>query len=393
MWSEKKYIDITMNILLFLLGINIFHYGQLLLPIMCLILFIDKGLKFKVKDIKVFSVLCLFAISFCAFSYKLGFYCVMGFCLPMAYYIGSNMDEYSENNIKKVIYIITFGMVAHLLLNFVYDITISGSSVMRRSMHYDIWTQAYMSPNTTAVNCLLIFACFYYLFLYENNKKYKIIGIFSFAIALVYDFSLGRRTPMYTLMIVVFLSILFDFLIIKNSNNKKIPLLLIGIPIFMVLIIVILYFNNLFGIKNILDNVRFIIKLKDGGILDLDRVRIVMNAAKYIPNNLWGGQVISTAINSQIHELWLDIYDYAGIIPYVLMIIYSVIYVCEMFVVLKNKKLSKQFRILVFGIVICIVLIMFIEPIMTGSSLFLICTVLISTSINSLNEITSKINE
>ena len=118
MWSNKKYINIIINVLLFLMSVNFLHYGQFILPIICLILFIDNEFKFKVSNIKLFILFCLFGITFCLFSYKLGFYCVMGFCFPMAYYIGSNLKDVNEENIKKIIYIITLGMCVHVILNF-----------------------------------------------------------------------------------------------------------------------------------------------------------------------------------------------------------------------------------------------------------------------------------
>ena len=102
-WSDNGYIDLIINVLLFMVGINFMHYGQLIFPVICLLLFIDNRLKFKVNDPKVFILLCLFGISFYAFSYKLGFYSVMGFCCPMAYYIGSNIKYPNAGNVKKII--------------------------------------------------------------------------------------------------------------------------------------------------------------------------------------------------------------------------------------------------------------------------------------------------
>ena len=122
-WSNNKYIEILINIMLFLLGINFMHLGQLFLPLICLLLFIDRKFKFKVNNIKIFIILCLFSISFFIFSYKLGFYAVMGFTLPMAYYIGSNMNEVSQKNVKYVIYILALSMATYLLLNFAFELT------------------------------------------------------------------------------------------------------------------------------------------------------------------------------------------------------------------------------------------------------------------------------
>ena len=130
MWSNNKKVDTLVNILIFLVAINFFHYGQFILPVICLILFVDRKFTFKVNNIKVFILLCLFGIAFCLFSYKLGFYCVMGFCLPMSYYIGSNIVNPNEENIKKLIYIIAFGMASHIILNMVYSYSIKGEDLV-----------------------------------------------------------------------------------------------------------------------------------------------------------------------------------------------------------------------------------------------------------------------
>ena len=120
-WSENKYINLTINVLLFLLGINFMHIGQLFLPIVCFLIFVDRKFRFKVNDPKIFIILCLFAIGFYAFSYQLGFYCVMGFTLPMAYYIGSNMYEPDEDKIRKIIYLFALAMGLHVVLNSIFE--------------------------------------------------------------------------------------------------------------------------------------------------------------------------------------------------------------------------------------------------------------------------------
>ena len=100
---------------------NFLHYGQLILPIICFIIFIDRKLQFRVNSPATFIILCLFAVAFYGFSYQLGFYSVMGFTFPMAYYIGSNMLEPNEEKVKKVIYLLGIAMGFHIILNAIYE--------------------------------------------------------------------------------------------------------------------------------------------------------------------------------------------------------------------------------------------------------------------------------
>ena len=138
MWSIKKDVDDTIIVLLFLTAINFLHLGQLILPLICIYVFISNGYKFKVNNIVTFLLLCLFGITFFVFSYKLGFYSIMGFCFPMTYYIGSNIKKTDEKNVKRIIYLIAFSMALHICLNFVVDVVVDGADFFNSINHYDV---------------------------------------------------------------------------------------------------------------------------------------------------------------------------------------------------------------------------------------------------------------
>ena len=116
MFCENKKLDIVIQIMIFCIALNIFHLGQFLLPVICVLLWVNDKFGLNIRNMKVFILLCLFSLFFFIFGFKLGFYSVMGFCLPMAYYIGGRLNK-SEDNIKKLIYIIAMGMGVHVLLN------------------------------------------------------------------------------------------------------------------------------------------------------------------------------------------------------------------------------------------------------------------------------------
>ena len=375
MWSENRYVEYSMDILLFLLGINVMHYGQLLLPIMCFLLFVDRKMKFYVRSPKTFILLCLFAISFYAFSYKLGFYCVMGFCLPMAYYIGSNSLNPCEENVKKTIYIIAFGMCCHLILNFYYDYTILGKDLMLRNSHYDFWTRGYVAANTTSVNLIFIISSIYYLLFFERDKRWRIPGIVLFIISLIYDLALGKRMPIFIMVLDLIVCVVYDIVFVQK--NKKFILVLL-VPALGLVLLLFLYFINFLGLKDVMDNIRLVIKIK-AGLFDFDRLKILMESLKYVPVYLWGGQMISSRVGIQMHELWMDIYDYAGLPSYVLMVAYSLIYAFDAYKVIKKDSVDKPFRLLLLSFVFCATCIMFLEPVMTGSSLYLICVIIVGT--------------
>lgn len=386
MWSENKKISIIINVLIFLVAINVVHLGQLLLPIICLILFIDNKFKIKLNSISIFIVLCVFAISFFAFSYRLGFYGVMGFTLPMAYYIGSNMKDVNENNIKKIIYIIVAGMVLHIVLNFIYEITIYGVDVMSKKTRYDFWIRDEIVPTLIGILFTIPFGCVYYVITYEKNKNIKFMFIFGFIFLLLYDIGLGRRTPLAILVLSVGASYLLSFVLMRESNIPK-------WPIYLLFLIIVLYlglkqylawaFKNDLELYFELKGIPLIYKIDHYGI-DGERIEIIKNTHRLMNSYLWGGMQISNILNIKVHEFWLDIYDYAGVVPFTLMLVYSVFNLFKQYQIFISKKISNPIKVLLMTMFICIVAQLFIEPIMTCSTIFLLCSIIILTASHKL---------
>lgn len=377
MWSEKEHINSTINCLLFLVAINFLHLGQLLLPIICLILFIDNKYKIKVNNVFCFIVLLLFGLSFFLFSYKTGFYSTMGFCLPMAYYIGCNIKNNGDESIKKVIYLLAFGMGLHIVFNFITDIVLDWPDFISSINHYDIWTGDYVPTTTTAVNSIFIVSIFYFLLTYEKNPKYKVIGIVLFILMLLYDLALGRRTPIFMMVLCFVLSLIIDIFVLKNKKiNKRLMSKIIIVLAFVIAIFVIAYFIDLFGIKERINSLGIVIKFKEYGI-NPERIDIFFKAIKLMPEHLWGNREIHNILGIEVHDLWMDTYDYAGIIPFVLLIVHSVYFVKSYIKLIKKDSLTKDMKLLLIVLFVAITIQLLMEPIMSGSSLFIIIVVIV----------------
>lgn len=381
MFCENKKIDVAIQIMVFCIAMNIFHLGQFLLPVICLILWVNDKFRLKIGNLKIFVLLCLFSIFFFVFGFKLGFYSVMGFCLPMAYYIGGRLSK-SADNIKKLIYLIALGMGTHVLLNMAYDFTIYGTDLFNHTSHYDIWLQDEAMPTAVATNYMIITGCVYYLLLKENNKKLKfgILGVY--LVMMIYNITVGRRTPILMLGITLVVGVIFDFFIF-GGNKKVLKKILIATAI-VLCITGIVWSTNLFGIKGALYDMPFLSKFREYG-LDTGRFDIMINGMKMMPHYLWGGQNISGAMDIQIHDLWLDIYDYAGIIPFVIMVVFTAYEIVSFVKLLINKKISSDFKILLIGVYAACLVQAMLEPLMTGASIFLICMVMMFATTDTIS--------
>ena len=379
-WSDNKYINFCINCLLFLMGVNFLHYGQLMLPVICFLLFIDNKLKFKVNNPITFVVLCLFSVSFYAFTNKqLGFYSVMGFCMPMAYYIGSNMKHPEENNIKKIIYLFAVSMCIHIILNSIFEYIVHGKrGFFTSTTHYDFWTKEKISNTSTAINIDIMLGCLYYLLFHEKNKRLRTLNIIIFCISMFYLIVIGRRTPVVMIFIAFVLAYFYETMILKDFSKrlKKRFLSLLTLVIGVVGVLVLMYVFNAFNCREVFNDFRIVQKFTKNFIND-QRFELYFGSFALMPKYLWGGQHISKILGEQVHDFWIDIYDCAGIITCGIMLYYSYIYVRDMARMYKSKEISNDFKVFMVGINTCIILQMFLEPVMTGASLFLITAIII----------------
>lgn len=395
-WSDKKYLEISINIAMLLMAINFWNYGQIFLPIICLLIFVANGFKFKVNNIYIFIILCLFSVSFFAFSYKLGLYSVIGFCLPMAYYIGSNIKNKNEETIKRLIYLLGLGMILHLLLNMFMEISFwykDLSYMFLKPSHYDIWLyikeKIYNTGNhwikgrirttITSLYYLLLSGCIYYIYKYEKNKAIKYIGIALYILSSIYMLALGRRTT----LIVFIISFLLP-LIIDKKHDKKIILKVLFVLFIFVCVVVFAYIFNIFGFKDLANKFMIVQKIIKQGF-NTERLTILLDNLKLYPKYLWGGQKISTITGNITHDIWGDIYDFAGIIPYILFIIYSIYVLIIIVKIIRDRKINKKYKTLFITVFVCTSIVLFVEPIMTCSSIYLTCLIVIYSTIETLN--------
>lgn len=386
MWSDKKLVNIIVNSLLFLMGINFGHFGQIFLPIICLIIFIDNHFQFKVHNPFIFIILCLFGVSFYAFSYKQGFYSVMGFCLPMAYYLGCNLRNNGQDNIKNLIYLFSLAMICHVLLNFALDFYINKWHMFASSSHYDIWLLEKVSSTATAINYILLIGIVYYLFIYENNKTIKGLLLSCFVLAMLYTIGLGQRTLILMLMISLFVAFIADYLVFKNKKiNIKYLLFIITAIVIVVVLFALAYSFDINNFREKISNIRLFAKFIYLG-LGTSRLDIFKKTLRLFPYNLFGNRAISTIMGIEPHDLWMDSFDWGGIVTLALLIIYTIWIIIMFLRLIKNKNISNSFKILLVPLFICISLQMMMEPIISGASLFLIVVIIIFAAMEGLNK-------
>ena len=173
------------------------------------------------------------------------------------------------------------------------------------------------------------------------------------------------------------ISFAFDSLLV---SRKRITIgsILAGLFVIVGSVVTIFVFwrFNLFNFANL----KIVRKFLEMG-LRAERLIIYSWGFPLLGTHLWGGQEISKIIGIQFHDLFFDIYDYAGIISFALVI--ALVVMLLIGVVRGLKKVDKKIRIMAITVTVIILTTFFIEPVMTGESLYLICCLLIFSAIAS----------
>lgn len=400
MWSDRKYVNYIVDIMVYLMSVNFMQYGQIFLPLICLVLFIDNRFKLKVKNLKVFALLCVFGLSVFIFAHDVGIFSTVGFFFPLAYYVGLNIKGKQENLVR-LAYIISIGMLTHLLLDFIYELYLFDldlSFLFGKVTHYDIWIYlrgkildndfqfSDSAMKTTVLSSYLVIptSVLFYSVFHDGNGKFRKLFLCLYVIAFIYSIALARRTFIVIFIATLFCTLIYEFFFIKkNRFDTKKELLFFGCVFGFVGLLTLSYFLNLFNVKNIMDNLTIIKRLKEKGLYT-DRLDILLESIKLYPKYLWGGRKVSDSTGLLIHDFYGDIYDFAGVIPFVLIIIYSVLIATNLIKIFRKNGIDKKYLLLIANIFLCSILLLLVEPAISSTSIVILCLIITASSIETL---------
>lgn len=298
------------------------------------------------------------------------------FVCPLIWLMSFSMAKNKDmTQIKRLFIALSFGMAIHGVINFLYN-SFLGTN-LQTGLSYDFWSQAYSPSTGQAVNFTLIVALsFWIIFLQKESKTLSIAGVVVIAIAAIYDISIGGRTFLLLIAISLALSIIMyiAYTFSDASYRHRVIPLIFGIALIIVLGVV-LYQRDAFGIRSAYERSYLYVRLTYHNAGDLrgnDRIDkkldYITNASKY----LFGGNYLSKVERfGYAHELWLDIYDDAGIIPYILIVIYTFISGHHFLKAANSPDVDHNWRIALITFLVVIMLQFFVEPILSGSPMLL----------------------
>lgn len=275
---------------------------------------------------------------------------------PFTYII---CDTYCRNkgNADKGVKILIWGMFLHGFLNMSYTL----STGYQQGAVNDIWGN---SLTTTLQGMLLTpiagAMCYGIIRLFKR-KAIGLVYIVACVISVIFSIITGRRT-----LVIIFIGILIiNILVIlykKHSVETFIKVTLISISV--ILICVILYYFNIFGIKTFILQSKLYERLflSDKSELGVSRSTIFLYVLNHLGDYILGGNA-PIGIAKYAHNLWLDVMVMCGIIPMILLIIYT----CKTARTALSLKNNSDLKLLYCSVFFALNAAFFVEPVLSGS--------------------------
>lgn len=370
--TEKVKLDWLWIFMIFLLAMNLFaKEGYLLIGVIVVGLFICgyKGSRFK----PTVDLLLIFLFSltyFAIYSIHKGPSISLLFLyliVPTScFFIGYFIVKSDEKIVTKTILAVTTGMFFHGFLNMILYFKAFGTSSSIRSVP-DVWTGVQMAATLQGTYFTLLVSLLFFSYIKWGEKK-KVVAIF-LIIGAVFSISsslvLGNRT-LILIMILVFVLNLLLYTFILKTNQKKVFKIWIFIGLSL-LILGVTYSIDLFGVKDFVLGSNFYTRVETtGGLGEDPRFVVQSSVISQMFDYPFGGYKINLGFNSYAHNLWLDVLVATGLIPFLLLIAYTVKVIMNLFMIIKNKHVDRQFKFMAFSINFGLLINFMVEPILDG---------------------------
>lgn len=385
MLLEKNTTSRIIYVLLFLFSLNIFNQSSLILAaVFAFIVLYDRGKLYIPTNDNVFLILMIFSSAFFIFSSQNGLNAgISAFGCPMAYYIGMRVQNdrlkisCAEDQLKSLTLLLVVGMTCHAVVNFIYELIRFGG-INSGGIHYDFFSLGAETSATGAATYLTLFAgVVFYLIIACNSAQKWILGVVCIAIAFAYDMILGGRT-FFALTGASFALSMLVFICGQEDTIKQLKA--IGKLIFVVLILIIVamvvyiryedIIAKMFQSTYLFHRISYANQSQSQDLFSFfkasDRGNVRNQYIALMFDYPWGGRKILEKIGLYAHELWLDIFDSAGIIPFIFMWIATMQITFGNIRYILNKEIPIRNRVLIVGITTSVTIQFFFEPVLTG---------------------------
>lgn len=278
----------------------------------------------------------------------------------------------SEKMIKRLwllLGVFVLGYTIHAILNAKIFWELGSDFQARRWM--DFWTGSDVPATQHNIYYLPVLGLIFPALLYIKKRKLICILILIVAAFFLY-FSLitQSRTPViifgFLLLWELFLFVMCSW---KDKKKRKKIFCCGGI----VLVVMIVAGGLVWLNRDVVQATSFYTAFsRDGGILHNVRFQAQYNVVKQLFVYPFGGYQMDLAGLNYAHNVWLDMANAAGVIPFALMLVYTLLGMYDLFFLLRSEKVCQAVKYVISGLWIVMILYYMVEPALESSVQFIV---------------------
>lgn len=355
-------MTLFVEILLFLISFNFMGRGSRIQLVLLGVTLIDiikrRSIIIELKSAVMYCFLISYMVSAVMKGYfSLTFASTHVMCPFMMYYWGREIFEksiYSEKQLRKEFYIIFAGFFVMGLLSLLYCITNETGSRMEV---YSIWGGTANSGIQQTIFFVLPESLILYFMLFGGKFSTKCLGISAGVSSIVNILYFAGRSGFAIILLANTVTLMMFFL--QTSANTRRKTTMIGSV--MIIAMIIMFNSNVLGVKSIwLDsNMYDRLYVNQYGLESKSRIEMWATGLQELAKNPFNSTF------KYAHNFWIDIALEGGIITGVLLVLYSMISLIDVYrMILKNKSISIKTRIFIASLYAGTFAAFMVEPMM-----------------------------
>lgn len=377
--EEAKYKkESILYVLLLIMMICEIPYVFLVAPIILFIILFILNKKNKIRVNKEFIQISIFIISYFAMDTQLEqsttFKVLYSLSVISIYLYGINSCsdlktlELNSQKLQNIIKLISLTFLVYVVITIAINLIIRQFSISRNPI--DIWNGTYRAA--THYGTMLVFPMVYgcYQIILRNNFREKIFGSLIIIFAVFTCIITASRTILYLIPCVFIIIYYFKLKLDRKIKIRHIRQIVLSLTILAMGIII--FEMNFFNVQTIFNSSQLGLRYASGQATKLEEDSRLSNMVflfKHLKESLMGGGF--TRLHSgNTHNLWLNVYDLSGIVPFTALILYTVSNIKQLGKFIKNKMVGNDTKVLIVSIYIACMLQMVFEPILESVPVF-----------------------
>lgn len=361
-------------VLLFAFAISLFNMAGYILTVIVFCFFLVYGWKSKMDSrtlvLMIFSV--FYFTNYCIY-FAFGIKEVITFFIApwSCYLIGKEINRKykNKNGFKIFIFVLVAGFFLHGVLNLYSYISIYGYDYGYR-IAYDFWRHEEISVTGCALYFIPMMSLSLGYIFSKHKLLYKFVAVLFLGICIWANVIFANRTPIYILFIIIAIKVVS--VVFKYRHNVKVYIASVAV----LAMSIICWVKDIAGVRTLIIGLTITDRMTGE---DIGRLPIWV---EFLKSDWWkyplGGEQVELRY-SFVHNLWLDTLWSVGFIPFICLVVFSIM--CLKIIrdyYRGNGKLSMENIYLLIGLGIsCMV-----EPIINSNPYYFLLVIFIIASID-----------